>query len=81
MNANQKSPECSSRGRLRAKRLLLVGVTLAITSLTLTTACTLEPDSETMSRQAKAFPWPFGSVSVLDEVYSPTIVEDVYSLE
>lgn len=80
MNSNQKSLECSYRGRLGAKRLLLVGVTLSIT-FTLTTACTLEPDAETMSRQAKAFPWPFGSASVLDEVYSPTIVEDVYSLE
>lgn len=69
-----------SSGKQLYKTLLTLGA-IILTSLTLTTACTLEPDAETMSRQAKAFPWPFGSASVLDEVYSPTIVEDVYSLE
>ncbi len=81
MKAIGKLSEHLHRGRLGTKLLLFIVMTLAITSLTLTTACTLEPDAETMNRQAKAFPWPFGSKSVADEVYSPTIVENVYSLE
>ncbi|MBW4841223.1 MAG: hypothetical protein KZY74_17670 [Paenibacillaceae bacterium] len=55
-------------------------VAVAVLLLALTSACRLAPDPETMSRQARAFPWPFGP-SVSDGVYSPTIVEDVYSTE
>lgn len=59
---------------------LWVAVARAVLLLALTSACRLAPDQETMSRQAGAFPWPFGP-SVSDGVYSPTIVEDVYSTE
>ncbi|MDU4698413.1 MAG: hypothetical protein E6Y08_21590 [Paenibacillus sp.] len=59
---------------------LWAAVAGAVLLLALTSACRLAPNEETMSRQAKAFPWPFGP-SVSDGVYSPTIVEDVYSTE
>ncbi|GIP48094.1 hypothetical protein D3C76_88810 [compost metagenome] len=59
---------------------LWVAVAGAVLLLALTSACRLAPDTETMNRQARAFPWPFGP-SVSDGVYSPTIVEDVYSTE
>lgn len=59
---------------------LWAAVAGAVLLLAITSACRLAPDPETMNRQARAFPWPFGP-SVSDGVYSPTIVEDVYSTE
>lgn len=81
MRSSRKSSERPDRAGFTARYTLLAGVMLAIPLFLATTACTLQPDEGTMSRQAKVLPWPFGSRTVLDEVYSPTIVEDVYSLE
>lgn len=61
-------------------RPLWAAVAGAVLLLALTSACRLAPNEETMNRQARALPWPFGP-SVSDGVYSPTIVEDVYSTE
>lgn len=50
----------------------------AVILLALISACSLAPYKATMERQARVFPWAFGP-SVSDGVYSPAIVEDVYS--
>ncbi|MGG6310017.1 hypothetical protein [Paenibacillus macerans] len=70
----------SSSRSIPGKPVRRAAAAAAILLLTMISACSLSPDQETMNRQARAFPWPFGS-SVSDEVYSPTIVEDVYSAE
>lgn len=76
---HQTNPSKTTAGTKRL-RSLWAAVAGAVLLLALTSACRLAPNEETMNRQARALPWPFGP-SVSDGVYSPTIVEDVYSTE
>ncbi|MCH1640729.1 hypothetical protein MJ257_11460 [Paenibacillus timonensis] len=74
------TPSPNSETKRLRPRPLWAAVAGAVLLLALTSACRLAPNEETMNRQARALPWPFGP-SVSDGVYSPTIVEDVYSTE
>jgi hypothetical protein len=77
-NNNDQTP--SPENEMKRPRSLWIAAAGAILLLALTSACQMAPSAETLSRQAGAFPWPFGP-SVSDGVYLPTIVEDVYSTE
>lgn len=78
-NNHQTNPSRTT-AETKTSRPLWAAVAGAVLLLALTSACRLAPNEETMNRQARALPWPFGP-SVSDGVYSPTIVEDVYSTE
>ncbi|RRJ66599.1 hypothetical protein EHV15_29485 [Paenibacillus oralis] len=71
-----KSPVGQNRKKGAGWAVILAAAVL----LALVSACSLAPDRATMDKQAKGWPWSFGA-SVSDEVYSPTITEDVYSTE
>lgn len=77
---NSNDQISSPKSETKRPRSLWVAVAGAVLLLALTSACRMAPNAETLSRQTGAFPWPFGP-SVSDGVYSPTIVEDVYSTE
>ncbi|MCM3698435.1 hypothetical protein [Paenibacillus macerans] len=71
-----KSPVGQNRKKSAGWAVILAAAVL----LMLASACSLAPNRATMDKQANGWPWPFGA-SVSDEVYSPTIAEDVYSTD
>ncbi|WP_334071820.1 MULTISPECIES: hypothetical protein [Paenibacillus] len=64
----------------RAVRSAFLGITAALALMALIGGCMLAPSQATLGRQAAASPWWFGPF-VTDNVYSPTVEEDVYSTE
>ena len=74
----QRNFNASPAGQGRNKYAGWAAVLAAAVLLALVSACSLAPDRATMKKQADGWPWPFG-VSVSNDVYSPTIAEDVYS--
>jgi|GEM_PF-3911719 len=61
-------------------RKRILGMTVALAFMALAGGCMLAPSQATLDRQAVALPWWLGPF-VTDDVYAPTVEEEVYSQE
>lgn len=64
----------------RPVRKGILGMTAFLVVMALASGCMSAPSQATLNRQAVASPWWLGPF-VTDDVYAPTVEEDVYSKE
>ena len=64
----------------RSVRKGILGMTAALAVMALAGGCMSAPSQATLDRQAVVLPWWLGPF-VTDDVYAPTVEEEVYSKE